>query len=139
MRRSLSFLVVMLFGLSLRAAPVFLDEPMTSCDDQFTVTLTTFGYTAVPTTPCNGRVGLSIRNPSTNTVNIVCGYGERTTTGGGSGSAPTWAAGGGVVELAPGGYELLYVGEATKVYCYSLTSAAAVKGQDMQPDSRGAW
>lgn len=117
------------------SAPFVIMDPPVSCADQFTVTLTTYSYTAVPTTACSGRMAVVVRNPGTNSYPIVCAYGEYGT----SGDAPTWAANGGVIEIAPGGYDELNITDKSKLYCYSITSAETVKGQELKPHSLGAW
>lgn len=119
-----------------QAAPLWTEEPATTCADSFTVTLTTFSYTQVPSSPCSSRFGIVLRNPGSNSGNIVCKGGEQDEN-----TTPTWTTGDGAFEISAGGYDFLRFDNRTRVYCYSRhTSAEAVKGQELKPSSRtGGW
>lgn len=128
--------ILMLYGFeNLEAAPLRSEEPFTSCADDFIVTLTTFSYTQVPSSPCSGRFAIQLRNPSTNSGEVVCVFNEQ-----GVSTTPTWAAGEGAFELAPGNFTLQEAEPNTRMFCYSLhTATEDVSGQELKPASRGGW
>jgi hypothetical protein len=78
--RIVLFLIAVLFSGAVHASPPTQEMPVYPCADAFTVTLTTYSWTRVPTTNCSGRSLIVLNNPASNTANIVGHVTTATTT-----------------------------------------------------------
>lgn len=69
MKRVLIFTAVLFTSIVSWASPPVFEMPVFPCTDAFSVPLTTYSWTLVPTANCSGRTLVVLNNPSYNTGN----------------------------------------------------------------------